>query len=107
MEVGRISSVDYYHRRRKALLREILGIPEEQEIYCQDDGCDASGYEDHEWHVDHIDEEKNGTKDGGWQHLYQLEEEVEEGDTALEVVCRTSHEERDGKIFEVQEAEVI
>jgi len=72
------STIDLYHRRRKALLDRLggrcvqCGSVEELQFHHVNNGHDTHGQ-------------------GGWQALLRLEREVENGEE-IQILCRTCHE---------------
>lgn len=83
------STIEYYHLRKKALLKT---IHPDAIVECQASGCFKRGYEDTEYHVHHIDSEREEHlfADGGWQRLYIYERDVAE-DRELRVLCKECH----------------
>jgi hypothetical protein len=84
------STIDYYHEYRWELLSDICGfnIP-----MCEQCGrllhVDIDSLHVH--HVNH--EEGHGDQQGGWQHLYKLRDDFENG-VELEVLCHGCHDHR-------------
>lgn len=94
-------SAKRYRERKKAVYLAVAANNQLGEIRCEDCGVIWQGFEgDVEIHVDYLDEE-DGHPDvsGGMNHLYALEDDVE-NEVDMTLRCKTCHEDRhDRKMF--------
>lgn len=89
------STIDYYHRRKNQLMRNILDrnlpdhIDDDTTPFCQ--VCRQDKDDAEELHIDHPNGDAGRDRtDGGWQSLYIYEQDFED-DRALWVVCSVCH----------------
>lgn len=72
------STIDYYRQRRKELVERLGG-----------ECVECGAINDLQFH--HVNpEEGNETGMGGWNHLYAIEEDLENG-VEIELLCRECH----------------
>lgn len=76
------STIGYYHEKRRELLKQISGCE------CEAEECSEDRAE--KLHFHHVEPIEEADREGGWQHLYRIREELENG-KEIEVLCRKHH----------------
>lgn len=96
------STIDYYYQRRRALYKAVLQANDRptDKITCANCGKDKNDAKCLD--IDHVNTEDGHTDlDGGWQHLYKLEQDLAD-DIELQILCRECHKAKHDKpIFTV------
>ena len=78
------STIDYYHEERIELLKQ---ISDEEQPVCS--RCDETDTE--KLHIHHVNpDEGHGHSEGGWQHLYNVKNDLENG-VAMRLLCAHHH----------------
>jgi len=76
------STIDYYHEKRKELIEKVSGG------VCEKDECIEDRAE--KLHFHHVEPIEESDREGGWQHLYRIKEDLENG-IEIEVLCTHHH----------------
>ena len=83
-----VPSTVFYHNKRRELINRLGGE-------CNHPDCDISDPSKLEFH--HHDHKERGKRDGGLQHLYEIEREIEKEDHSVMILCGAKGEDHHHK----------